>query len=171
MAGRPEITGHFKIKPNQAGPTMFVAPELVAGTLAQGWRRLDQLDTAWERSVYAMFLVSEVHPFPDGNGRIARAMMNDLVAGGQPKIIVPTGFPNEYLGALRRISRDDDPTVYVKAMRYLHDYTSQLDWSGDDVAIADLTRTNAFAEGDDAPRLFLARTATVDVAASVDHQH
>ena len=120
---------------------MFVAPELVAGTLAQGWRRLDQLDTAWERWVCARFLVSEVHTFPDGNGRIARVMMNaELVAGGQSKIIVPTGFRSEYLGALRRISRDDDPTACVKAMRYLHDYTSQLDWSVDVAAAVDLHR-------------------------------
>lgn len=163
MAGRPEIAGEFKTKPNQAGQTLFVAPELVAGTLAEGWRRFDQLDTAWERSVYAMFLVSEVHPFPDGNGRVARVMMNaELVAGDQSKIIVPTGYRSEYLGALRRISRDDDPTVYVKALRYLHDYTSQIDWSTDHTARADLTQTNAFAEEEDAPRLFLPRTATVD---------
>lgn len=163
MAGRPEIAGEFKTKPNQAGHTLFVAPELVAGSLAEGWRRLDQLDTAWERSVYAMFLVSEVHPFPDGNGRVARVMMNaELVAGNQCKIIVPTGYRSEYLGALRRMSRDDDPSIYIKALRYLHDYTSQLDWTDDDTANADLTRTYAFAEEDDAPRLALPRTATVD---------
>ncbi|HRE02736.1 MAG TPA: Fic family protein [Ilumatobacteraceae bacterium] len=163
MGGRPEIAGEFKTKPNQAGQTLFVAPELVAGTLAEGWRRLAQLDTAWERSVYAMFLVSEVHPFPDGNGRVARVMMNaELVAGNQSKIIVPTGYRSEYLGALRRISRDDDPTIYIKALRYLHDYTSQVDWSSDGNANADLMRTNAFAEEDDAPRLTLPRTVTVD---------
>ncbi len=163
MGGRPEIAGEFKTKPNQAGQTLFVAPELVAETLVEGWRRLDQLDTAWERSVYMMFLVSEVHPFADGNGRVARVMMNsELVAGDQAKIIVPTGYRSEYLGALRRISRDDDPTVYIKALRYLHDYTSQIEWTDDETAFADLTRTNAFAEEEDAPLLALPYTAAVD---------
>jgi prophage maintenance system killer protein len=42
----------------------------------EGYQRLADLDTAWERSVLAMFVVSEVHPFDDGNGRVARIMMN-----------------------------------------------------------------------------------------------
>jgi fido (protein-threonine AMPylation protein) len=34
-----------------------------------------------------MFLISEVHPFADGNGRIARIMMNaELVAAGEERI-------------------------------------------------------------------------------------
>lgn len=167
MGGHPDIAGVFKTTPNQAGQTLFVSPELVTGTLAEGWRRLDQLDTAWERSVYVMFLVSEVHPFTDGNGRIARVMMNaELVAGDQSKIIVPTGYRSEHLGALRRLSRDDDPSVYVKALRFLHDYTSQIDWSTDDTAAGELTQTNAFAEEEDSPRVFLPRTLAAEPSAS-----
>jgi fido (protein-threonine AMPylation protein) len=158
MGGRPEIAGAFKMLPNQAGMTLFVDPALVDGTLREGWRRLAELDTAWERAVYTMFLVSEVHPFTDGNGRIARVMMNaELVAGHQSKIIVPTGFRSDYLSALRRLSRDDDPSVYVKALRFLHDYTHQIDWATHDSAEADLRSTNAFEETDDAPRLKLLR--------------
>ena len=159
MGGRPEIAGEFKTKPNQAGQTLFVAPELVAGTLVEGWRRISELDTAWERCAYVMFLVSEVHPFRNGNGRVARVMMNaELVAGGQAKIIVPTGFRSEYLAALRRITRDDDPSIYIKTLRFLQDYASQIDWTSDDSANADLVRTNAFAEEEDASRLTLPRT-------------
>jgi len=158
MGGRPEVAGAFKILPNQADMTLFVDPALVDGTLREGWRRLAELDTAWERAVYTMFLVSEVHPFPDGNGRIARVMMNaELVGGHQSKIIVPTGFRSDYLSALRRLSRDDDPSVYIKALRFLHDYTAQIDWTTHDAAEADLHSTNAFAETDDAPRLRLLR--------------
>ena len=91
--GRPQIAGVFKTLANQAGMTLFVDPALVDGTLREGWRRLAELDTAWERAVYTMFLVSEVHRFTDGNGRIARVMMNaELVARHQSKIVVPTGF-------------------------------------------------------------------------------
>ena len=158
MGGRPAIAGAFKTLPNQAGMTLFVDPALVEGTLREGWRRLAELDTVWERAVYTMFLVSEVHPFTDGNGRIARVMMNaELVAGQQSKIIVPTGFRSDYLSALRRLSRDDDPSVYIKALRFLHDYTAQIDWTTHATAEADLRSTNAFEETDDAPRLRLLR--------------
>lgn len=37
------------------------------------------------------FLISEIHPFNDGNGRLARIMMNaELVAENEEKIIIPT---------------------------------------------------------------------------------
>ena len=158
MGGRPANAGAFKTLPNKAGMTLLVDPALVEGTLREGWRRLTDLDTAWERAVYTMFLVAEVHPFIDGNGRIARVMMNaELVASQQSKIIVPTGFRSDYLSALRRLSRDDNPSVYIKALRFLHDYTAQIDWTTHATAEADLSSTNAFEETDDAPRLRLLR--------------
>ena len=159
MAGRPEKDpGMFKQTANQAGSTLFVDPPLVLGTLTEGFSRLAELDTAWERSVYIGFLIAEVHPFVDGNGRMARVMMNsELVSGGQSKIIVPTGFRNDYLAALRRFSREHDPSVFIKSMRFLHDYTQQIDWSTHESAVEDLTSTNAFEEDSDAPRLTLLR--------------
>jgi Fic/DOC family len=159
MAGRPELQpGSFKLRANQAGSTLFVEPDLVFGTLVEGFRRVAELDTAWERAVYVGFLVAEVHPFTDGNGRMSRVMMNaELVAGNQAKIIVPTGFRSDYLGALRRLSRSDDPSVFIKAMRFLHDYTSQIDWTSLGAAENDLRETHAFEEDDDGRRLRLLR--------------
>ena len=159
MSGRPLANpGEFKTKPNQAGNTQFVDPALVAGTLIEGFSRLTNFDTAWERSVYISFLVSEIHPFTDGNGRMARIMMNaELVKGGQSKIVVPTGFRLDYLAALRRLSRHDDPTIYIKSMRFLHDYTQQINWSSHETALDDLTVTNAFEEASDSPILTLLR--------------
>lgn len=46
-----------------------------------------------------MFMISEVHPFNDGNGRVARVMMNaELVRADQSRIIVPTVFREDYTG-------------------------------------------------------------------------
>lgn len=129
---------------------------MVAGTLRAGWERLAELDTAFERAVYVMFLVSEVHPFDDGNGRLARVMMNtELVAGTQSRIIVPTVFRDDYLGGLRRLTRQDDPSVLIKALRYGHDYTAQTDFSTLALATDSLRATNAFNEPDSAKRLRL----------------
>jgi Fic family protein len=133
-----------------------VLPGLVAGTLRAGWERISELDTPFERAVYVMFLVSEVHPFDDGNGRIARVMMNaELVAGMQSRIIIPTVFRDDYLGGLRRMTRQDEPSVLIKTLRYGHDYTAQINFSDLSRATDILRATNAFNEPDSQQRLTL----------------
>jgi fido (protein-threonine AMPylation protein) len=103
-----------------------------------------------------MFLVSEVHPFDDGNGRAARVMMNaELVAGNQARIIIPIVFRDDYLGALRQLTRYDDPSVLIKALRFAHDYTSSIDFTDKTTATMQLERTNAFNAADSPKRLVL----------------
>ena len=157
MSGRPQVLpGMFKEVPNQAGNSTFVLPGLVPGTLTEGWRRLETLDTGFERATYIMFLVAEVHPFNDGNGRVARIMMNsELVAKGQSRIIVPTVYRDDYLGALRRLTRQGDPDVLIKTVRRAHDYTAEIDFSTIDNARDELTKTNAFNDPDSSDRLIL----------------
>jgi hypothetical protein len=139
------MPGEFKTVLNQEGNTMFVVPELVDGTLRAGLRMASDLDTAWERAVLTMFVVSEVHPFVDGNGRAARLAMNgELTAGGQQRIVVPTALRDDYLAGLRRLTRHDDPEVYIKTLRFAHDYTAAIDWSTFEAAEADLRETHAF---------------------------
>jgi hypothetical protein len=157
LGGRPDKRhGFFKEVANRAGDSVFVLPGLVAGTLYAGWERMGELDTAFERAVYVMFLVSEVHPFDDGNGRLARVMMNaELVAGMQSRIIVPTVYRDDYLGGLRRMTRQDDPSVVIKAIRFVHDYTAQIDFADLRRATDTLQATNAFNEPDSDQRLVL----------------
>jgi fido (protein-threonine AMPylation protein) len=103
MGGRPDKRpGQFKEKLNQAGSYVFVAPGLVEGTLIDGFRPLADLPPGFSRAAFELFLISEVHPYDDGNGRVARAAMcADLTAAGQARIIVPIVFRNEYQTALR----------------------------------------------------------------------
>ena len=157
LGGRPDRRpGFFKEAINRAGESVFVLPGLVAGTLRAGWERISELDTAFERAVYMMFLVSEVHPFDDGNGRLARVMMNaELVAGMQSRIIIPTVFRDDYLGGLRLMTRQDDPGVLIKVLRYAHDYTAQIDFSDLAPATETLQATNAFHEPESEHRLTL----------------
>jgi hypothetical protein len=69
----PMRPGTYKDRANRAGGTEFVAPELVRGTLSQGFAFYRSLDHSFARALYLMFLVAEVHPFIDGNGRVERA--------------------------------------------------------------------------------------------------
>ena len=99
------------------------------------------------RAVFILFVTSEVHPFVDGNGRISRIMMNaELTAAGQAKIIVPTVFRPDYIGALRRLSRDGDPEVLVKAMLRLWDFSRWLSFGDFDTLRGRLETSNAFSD-------------------------
>ncbi len=148
MAGRPEASpGVFKRQANRAGGTVFVSPDDVEGTLRAGWRLRGRLDSPWERAVYVAFLVAEVHPFGGGKGRLARAMMaSELEAGSQSRIIIPTVFRDDYLDGLRLLSRQDEPGVLIKALRYAHDFTARIDFSDYAVMKKQLERSNAFEE-------------------------
>lgn len=154
MAGRPEqAPGEWKQRANRVGTTEFVAPDLVVGTLAQGWERLARLHTPFQRAVLTLFLVSEVHPFEDGNGRVARvAMSAELVAGAQVRVIVPSIARNDYLNGLRRLTRQERPDLLIDVIDRLQRYTGRLDFGDFDSARTVLERTHAFVPADDAER-------------------
>jgi Fic family protein len=58
-----------------AGSTVFVLPEFVPGTLREAFERVLALVDRLARALMMMFVVGEVHPFIDGNGRTARLAM------------------------------------------------------------------------------------------------
>ena len=61
------------------------------------------------RAVLGHWLFGYVHPYPDGNGRMARFLMNTMLAsGGYPWTVVRVEDRNAYLGALDRASIDMD---------------------------------------------------------------
>ena len=61
------------------------------------------------RSVLGHFLFVSIHPYPDGNGRIARFIMNTmLVSGGYPWTVVRLARRQQYMDALERASVDHD---------------------------------------------------------------
>lgn len=157
LAGRPEMKpGTFKQAANQVGTTVFVAPQLVVGTLQQGWELLGSLEHPFARALFTMFVVAEVHPFNDGNGRIARAMMNgELIAGGQCRIMIPSVFRNEYIGGLRRLTNHGEPEAFLRVMDYAQTFVSQVDFTDLDAARQLMTRCNAFEDPADDRKLLL----------------
>ena len=146
MGGRPEaLPGEYKQRPNRAGSTVFVHPDLVRGTLAEGFRLRDSLEPGLKRSVYSMFLVSEVHPFTDGNGRISRLLMNaELSDAGLARIMIPLVFRDEYLTALRAATNRTNPEALWKMLDRAQRWACSLDWTRSPVELrADIERTNA----------------------------
>ena len=141
MQGRPEVSpGRFKTIQNQAGMTLFVAPDLVEGTLKKGFEWMQGLMTPFQRAVYMMFLIAEVHPFVDGNGRCARMMMNaELVAADQARIIIPTVFRDNYMSALKALTHTSRSEPLIRTLDFAQHYTSLIDWTNFEKAQAILT--------------------------------
>ena len=131
MSARPDKQpGRFKSEANRAGSTLFVAPDQVEGTLARGFEYYDSLETPFARAVFIMFLVSEVHPFVDGNGRIARIMMNaELVTAGEERIIVPTVYRSNYLTALKAMSQSSQPTPIIRTLDFARKWVAAVPWT------------------------------------------
>ena len=105
-----------------------------------------------------MFMCSEVHPFTDGNGRVSREMMNaELVHAGQMRIIVPTVYREDYLLALRRLSRSADPLPFIAVMEKLQRFSSNL-WGEDFYELDQYLRScNAYEKPEAAKLRFIDR--------------
>lgn len=148
MEGRPGIRpGMFKMAGNRAGSVLFVAPDLVPGTLAQGFDIYRSLEAPFQRAVFMMFLVSEVHPFADGNGRAARVMMNaELAAAAEERIIVPTVFGADYLSALKALSLTGRPEPLIRVLDHAQKWTAAVDWRSVETAQRELDACNAFLD-------------------------
>ena len=147
MAARPDKhPGELKERRNYAGGYEFVAPELVAGTLERGFATLRQLHDPLARAVSMMALVTECHPFDDGNGRVARLTANaELSAAGEVRIVIPTVYRSNYLaglGALSNGTGKGDPLVAV--LEFAQRWTGAVDWSDYTATNAILMSCNAF---------------------------
>ncbi|WP_430436040.1 Fic family protein [Oceanibaculum nanhaiense] len=148
MESRPDkLPGQFKAQGNRAGSTVFVPPELVEGTLEQGFALYRSLETPFARAVFMMFLVTEVHPFADGNGRIARIMMNaELIATGEERIIIPTVYRSNYLSALKALSQTGHPEPIIRTLDYAQRWTAAVDWGELSATRRQLDKCNAFRD-------------------------
>lgn len=140
--------GEWKDKPNQAGSTFFVLPELVPGTLREGFLRIHALAHPLAQALMTMFVVTEVHPFIDGNGRTARLAMNCVLSAARlSRIIIPTVYREDYLLPLKALSHASEAQPLVAALSRIQRWSASLNYARarSDV-LDDLRRCNAFQE-------------------------
>lgn len=91
--------------------------------------------------------MAQVMGEPYDSERLSRLMMNaELTAAKCAKIIIPTVFRTDYLDALRRLTRNDDPSVLIRALERVRLFSSKLDGTDYDSLMLALEQSNAFKD-------------------------
>ena len=84
-------------------------PEIVREAMPALFDLLREEDHPAVRAVLGHWLFGYIHPFPDGNGRVARFLMNAMLAsGGYPWTVIRTEERDEYMTALEAASVDQE---------------------------------------------------------------
>ena len=77
-------------------------------------------------------------------------MMNsELVSADQSKIIIPTVFRDDYLNSLRRLTRRSEPSVFIRAISRVREFSANIIGDDFEATKAYLEECNAFKEGED----------------------
>lgn len=148
MATRHDVEpGVFKSQNNEVGSRTFVKPELVRETLARGWSASRELKSAAARAFYMLFVVAEVHPFKDGNGRISRLGMNAIFEEAQQmRLIIPTSLRNDYMSVLEALTLNGNAKPYVAFAHKLIDFNSRMPFTNFEVSYEHFKKTGALDE-------------------------
>ena len=84
-------------------------PAAVPEAMAQFFDLLEEEQEPWVRAALGHFMFAYVHPYPDGNGRMARFIMNLMLAsGGYPWTVIRVEDRREYMAALESASVHQD---------------------------------------------------------------
>jgi hypothetical protein len=140
--------GEWKERTNQEGSTYFVVPELVVGSLREGFERIRALSHPLAQAIMIMFVVAEVHPFTDGNGRTARLAMNCMLsAQALSRIIIPTVYREDYLLPLKALTHNRIAAPVISALSRAQRWSAAFDYSIPRAQLREsLARCNAFQE-------------------------
>lgn len=95
----------------------YVPPrwEVVGDAMATVFELLKSEPAPSVKAVLGHWLLGYVHPFPDGNGRVARFLMNAMLAsGGYPWTVIRVEDRARYLNALDSASIDQDIGAFAQ---------------------------------------------------------
>ena len=118
-AHRREMSpGQLKAFPNSVIVNPDVertAPGLVEGTLEHVYANAGPaLARGAARAALVYYVIADVHPFVDGNGRLGRFLMNrELAAAGLAPVVTPRSHKVPFTGVLAAIRRDHDLGPFV----------------------------------------------------------
>ena len=108
-----------------------VSGDAVADLMSVFFELLELEEDLSTRVVLGHFAFVYIHPFPDGNGRTARFLMNLMLAsGGFPWTVIPVDQRDKYMRALESASVGQDIIPFTEFLGRL--VQSQLD--GNDMA-------------------------------------
>lgn len=94
-----------------------------------------------------MFIVAEVHPFNDGNGRLARLFLNaELTAGGCGRLIVPTSLRGDYLSCLEALTVGGNPEPFLELISRLIAFSAGLPCGAWEQSLAALEKSGALKD-------------------------
>jgi Fic family protein len=124
LTKRRIIPGQYKTTPNHVHTSTgeihyYASPEETPAKMADlmAWYRQTQEKGELHPLVLSAtfhYQFVTIHPFDDGNGRMARLLMNlILMQAGFPPVIVPIDTKNEYLLALEQADADNDLDPFV----------------------------------------------------------
>ncbi len=84
-------------------------PHAIADAMDALFESISEETDARVKAILAPFLFTYIHPFPDGNGRTARFMMNALLAeSGAPWTVIPVARRDDYMTALEEASQHEN---------------------------------------------------------------
>lgn len=73
-------------------------------------------------------------------------MNAELVTAKQAKIIIPTVYRDDYLGALRKLTRQQNPKPYIRMLTRAHEFSAIILGENMDEMQLLLEKSNAFLE-------------------------
>ena len=89
---------------------------------------LEHESEACVRAVLGHWMFGYIHPYPDGNGRMARFLMNTMLAsGGYPWTVVRVEDRKQYLAALDNASIDQQIGPFAEFL------SQRIQWSVEQV--------------------------------------
>jgi hypothetical protein len=107
----PSTLAGYRNDPVYLRTSRYVPPrwEVVQDAMPALFDLLESEPNTGVRAVLGHWLFGYVHAYPDGNGRMARFLMNAMLAsGGYPWTVIRVEDRNAYLAALDRASIDAD---------------------------------------------------------------